>query len=219
MKGYRHTIAILVFLIGGAVPVLAGDSLSVILEAKKFAPGVATVKDGDSITICNRDPFIHLPFSYSRYNKFGNPKGIRLAPGACTTQVAHNPTAKSIVWQIRDELHSGEALNVTILSSGSRGVSGSWRITQTGNGANYGGTLRISESSGKISGSAEWDNHSRGAITGYIEGDKIWFTISYGEGLIGTYEATLNIEGGRMANGTARSNKGGAAVSWYASLQ
>ncbi len=219
MKGYRYDLAILVLLISGAVPALAGDSVSVILKGKEFSPSVATVKDGDSITICNQDPIVHLPFSYSRYNKFGNPKGIRLTPGTCTTQVAHNPTAKSIVWHIRDELHSGEALNITILSSGNRGASGSWRITQTGNGASYGGSLRISESGGKISGSAEWDNHSRGAITGYLEGDKIWFTISYGDGLIGTYEATLDIANGRMSNGSARSNKGGAAVSWYASLQ
>src|SRR5687768_12801001 len=65
-----------------------GGSISIQLRDKTFVPAEATVKAGDSITICNSDPIFHSPFSYSRYNKFGFPKGIRLAPGACTTRVA-----------------------------------------------------------------------------------------------------------------------------------
>ena len=92
-----------------------GDTISIQLRDKNFVPAEATVKAGDSITICNRDSIFHSPFSYSRYNKFGFSKGIRLAPGACTTRVARNPTKQEILVKIFDEIHAREQLTLTVL--------------------------------------------------------------------------------------------------------
>jgi hypothetical protein len=192
---------------------------SVTLQEKIFAPLELTVKDGETITICNRDPIIHLPFSYSKYNKFGSPKGVKLKPGDCMTHTVRNPTSSAIEIKIFDELHAGEKLTVTVLSAGDRGLTGTWRITQTGNGSTYTGNLRIEQSGNRISGSAEWDNHNRGSISGSFDGTRVVFTVTYGEGLVGFYEASVDVAGGRMTNGSARSNRGGAAVSWTAALQ
>jgi hypothetical protein len=200
-----------------AAPVIGQHSVS--LQEKTFSPTELTVKDGETISICNRDPFIHLPFSYSKYNKFGSPKGVKLKPGDCLTHTARNPTSAAIELKIFDELHAGEKLTVKVLPAGDRGVSGAWRITQTGNGSTYTGTLRFTQSGSQLGGSAEWDNHNRGSISGSFDGSKIIFTVTYGEGLVGFYEATVDLAGGRMTNGSARSNKGGAAVSWIAALQ
>ncbi|HEX6188075.1 MAG TPA: hypothetical protein VFZ40_08335 [Pyrinomonadaceae bacterium] len=92
-----------------------GGAISIELRNKSFVPAEARVKAGDSITICNRDSIFHSPFSYSRYNKFGFPKGIRLAPGACTTRVARNPTKQEIPFKIFDEIHAQEQLALTVL--------------------------------------------------------------------------------------------------------
>ena len=200
-----------------AVPVFGQHSVT--LQEKTFSPGALTVKDGETITICNRDPIIHLPFSYSKYNKFGSPKGVRLKPGDCRTHTARNPTSAAIEVKIFDELHAGEKLTVKVLSPGDRGVAGAWRITQSGNGSTYTGTLRFTQSGNQLNGSAEWDNHNRGSISGSFDGSKIVFTVSYGEGLVGFYDATVDLPNGRMTNGSARSNKGGAAVSWTAARQ
>src|SRR5437867_5232960 len=90
------------------------NPISIELRDKNFVPAEATVKAGDTITICNRDPFFHRPFSYSRYNKFGSPKGISLAPGACTTRVARNPTKQEILFKIFDDIHAREKLTLTV---------------------------------------------------------------------------------------------------------
>jgi plastocyanin len=212
-----RTLIIAMFLtIGSAAPVMAG-TLNITLQNKTFTPSEATVKAGDTIQICNRDPFYHSPFSYSRYNQFGSPKGVRISPGQCMTHVARNPTSESVYLKIFDELHAREKLTITVMPAGKHGLTGAWRITQTGNGSTYTGTLSITQNGGEISGSAEWDNHSHGTISGHVAGDRITFTISYGGGLIGMYEAT--VESGRMNYGSARSNKGGGAASWYAALE
>jgi hypothetical protein len=115
-----------------------------------------------------------------------------------------------------------EANEAAVLKgSGSHGggssLSGSWRIIQTGaNGARNTGVLKIRLSGNTLSGRAEWDNHAPGNISGEVEGRTIKFTIQYGGGLIGSYEAELSSQGNQMQNGEARSNKGGAVVSWQA---
>lgn len=85
------------------------------IQGKRFIPEQLTVKDGETFTICNRDPFFHSPFSYSKHNMFGDPKGIRLSPGGCTTITAKNPTAENIPFAIFDELHANEKLSITVL--------------------------------------------------------------------------------------------------------
>lgn len=97
------------------------------------------------------------------------------------------------------------------------GVSGSWRIEQTGGGRTYRGTLTIKQDGIKITGSALWDNHQQGSILGQVYQDNsVSFTISYGDGLEGYYRATLGKNGVDMVGGTAKANKGGTTVSWFA---
>jgi hypothetical protein len=98
------------------------------------------------------------------------------------------------------------------------GLSGSWRIVQTGdNGARYTGTLIIKQSGNLLSGRAEWENHTQGNISGEVQGRTIKFTVQYAGGLVGRYEAEVSSAGNQMLNGEARSNKGGGVVKWQAS--
>jgi hypothetical protein len=103
---------------------------------------------------------------------------------------------------------------------GGTGVSGSWRIVQTdARGAKYIGVLKLNMAGDELSGRADWQNHVGGNITGEVREGTIQFNIHYeGEGgLVGTYEAELSSGGDQMVNGKARSNKGGAVVTWQAS--
>lgn len=97
------------------------------------------------------------------------------------------------------------------------GISGSWRIEQNGGGKTYIGTLILNQEGIKITGTAEWDNHQKGRVSGQLyENNTVTFTIYYSEGLEGYYKATLGKNGVDMVGGTAKSNKGGATVSWSA---
>jgi hypothetical protein len=97
------------------------------------------------------------------------------------------------------------------------GISGSWRIEQNGNGRTYTGTLILMQEEIKITGTADWDNHQRGKVSGQLYGSNtLSFTIYYSDGLEGYYKATLSNDGKSMVGGTAQSNKGGATVSWTA---
>lgn len=97
------------------------------------------------------------------------------------------------------------------------GISGNWRIEQNGNGRSYKGTLILKQEGIKITGTAQWDNHQQGTISGQLyENNSVTLTIYYSDGLEGYYRATLGKNGVDMFNGTAQSNKGGATVSWSA---
>jgi len=155
---------------------LAQDTFNVTLQDKTFIPSELTIKGGDSVTICNRDTFYHNPFSYSRYNQFGNPKGIRLAPDQCTTQVASNPTDDAIQWHIFDELHANEKLIITVSSSDGRKVS-QRACTQPNVVGKY--TMQLDGySGGLLSIDSQSGNHIKGkygknetSLANTIEGD------------------------------------------------
>lgn len=211
----NYIIICLIFLAGMTTTALA-DTLNVSLRNKTFNPVEATVKDGDTITICNNDTVFHQLFSYSKHNRF---EARVLRRGDCTTLVARNPTSQRIKFDIFDDIHANEKLWLTVLPNGSGEsdnlVGTKWRIAQSGG---HTGTLEFQHQSGnKVVGAAYWDSHSRGYVSGTVDGNAIQFTIKYNDGLIGTYEATIG--NGRMYNGTARSNKGGGVVSWSASRQ
>ena len=63
---------------------------------------------------CNRDPFFHSPFSYSKHNQFGSPKGVRIAPGQCFTHIARNPTNQRIQVKVFDEIHAQEKFTLNV---------------------------------------------------------------------------------------------------------
>jgi len=100
-----------------SVPSAAANGLRILLQDKQFVPLEATVKDGDTIEICNKDRFFHSPFSFSNYNKFGSSKGMVIRPGECFTHVVRNPTNESICVKLFDEMHSSEKLLLTVLPS------------------------------------------------------------------------------------------------------
>ncbi len=98
-----------------------------------------------------------------------------------------------------------------------KAITGAWRVTQTAaNGARYTGTFRITQNGTKLSGRAEWDNHTNGEISGTVWDSGVQIIITYAEGLVGTYHADLTNGGNTMANGRATSNRGGGSVSWSA---
>lgn len=97
------------------------------------------------------------------------------------------------------------------------GISGSWRIEQNGGGKIYTGTLILKQEGIKLTGTAEWDIHQKGRVSGQLyENNQVSFTIYYADGLEGYYKATLGKNGVDMVGGTAKSNKGGPMVSWSA---
>lgn len=96
-----------------------------------------------------------------------------------------------------------------------KGITGYWRITQTGaNGSRYTGTFVVTQNGTNLAGQASWDNHSTGRISGNIFDGRVRITVTYAEGLIGTYVADLANGGTRMVGGTATSNRGGGSASW-----
>lgn len=97
------------------------------------------------------------------------------------------------------------------------GISGTWSIEQNGDGRSYRGTLILKQEGIKITGTAEWNNHQKGRVSGQLyENNGVTLTIYYSEGLEGYYRATLSNNGNLMFDGTAKANKGGTTVSWSA---
>jgi hypothetical protein len=98
-------------------------------------------------------------------------------------------------------------------------VGGAWDIRQTNaNGAKYMGTLILHQNGENLSGSVEWQNHSRGSIkNGKVTADRVKFTVTYTGGLEGYYEAKI-INGVAMGEGTSNSNKGGGTATWGAEI-
>jgi hypothetical protein len=194
--------------------------LDVTLKDKRFAPHQAFVQDGETLNICNNDTLFHKVFSMSKHNVFGGKDGVQIRPGECTSHVVQNPTNGCIPLAVFDTMHSFERLALTVLRKGGGAaecLKGSWEIVQTGGQTRYVGTLTIDGSGNTISGGALWANHSQGTIRGTLTGFSVRFSIDYGDGLVGTYSASLSDKVDQMINGSASSNKGGPAVAWQAS--
>jgi hypothetical protein len=152
--------------------------------------------------------------------------------GICNIQGAYYPSTEKLKARytdcpLRDRPINGfkvkgeDALQITepfsTLAKRVFSLSGSWRIVQTSaNGARYTGTLRITQEGPRLSGNADWENHSQGTIKGEVSGKYIIFDVQYPQGLIGSYQAELSPAGDQMLNGEARSNKGGEPVKWQA---
>lgn len=83
-------------------------------ETLVFRPNQVVATDGDGLKFCNKSGVFWSLFSYTKYNKFGKPKGLRIAPGACTTVTVHNPTDEKLAVKYFDELHSLAKLTVTV---------------------------------------------------------------------------------------------------------
>ena len=61
---------------------------------KIFVPKLMRIRAGTVVRFCNQQPFYEKPFSYSKYNKFGNdPNRISMPPGGCTTFTVQNRQA------------------------------------------------------------------------------------------------------------------------------
>jgi hypothetical protein len=84
-----------------------------------FSPAAFNAVDGDILEFCNRTKVIVKLFSLSTHNRFGEPRGLRLAPAQCASVTLHNPTGKPIVVGISDEIHSRAKLLATVLPRGS----------------------------------------------------------------------------------------------------
>src|SRR6266513_533317 len=78
----------------------APRTVELTIQDKHIQVASPAVNDGDTLKICNGEAKLyHMPFSYSRHNKFESgtrrrSKGI--PPGGCTTHVARNPTSRPI---------------------------------------------------------------------------------------------------------------------------
>ncbi len=110
---------------------------------------------------------------------------------------------------------SGEPLIMDIgpANSSNTTVDGQWKVNQH-NG--YDGTLTLQQNqSGRITGTANWNQYDNGTINGQLSGNSIEFTISYASGDYGKYTGTVTQNGIKM-NGTVLA-KNGASPSWDAS--
>lgn len=192
---------------------------------KEYVPYLTRAKPGDGIRICNKDPFFHLPFSYSKFNEFGNPKGVRIEPGKCVVSViVQNPTKVDLCVRLGDEAHSQEKAFVIVSpEDGPFSWGGTWNIVQTApKGNKFTGRMTLEQNADDlltVSGTVEWDTHTRGTVYGeIIPCTYIQFWIEYGHGLIGTYSGDLGDKGNTIEiNGTARSNAGGPTLNFTAS--
>jgi hypothetical protein len=80
----------------------------------QYAPQALTLRNGDTIRICNRDSIYHSPFSLSAYNKFN---GAQLPREQCESVTVHNPTNRTISAQLFCDIHPNEKLVLTIFGS------------------------------------------------------------------------------------------------------
>ena len=102
-----------------------------------------------------------------------------------------------------DALHSSVNIN----------VSGQWYINQY-NG--YNGTINLQQDqSGRLTGTAIWNQYENGIIEGKISGNTIEFKISYPNGDYGFYKGALTQNGAKIVNGIHNA-KNGATASWDA---
>ena len=96
-------------------------------------------------------------------------------------------------------------------------AGGAWEVQQKNvQGAVFRGTFNITQSGNQLSGTAEWQNHTNGKISGILRGEQIEMNISYLDGLIGTYKAQLSSDCRQLVNGTSTSNRGSDSAIWTA---
>lgn len=101
-------------LISGMSTVAAADTIDISLANREFSPLVTTAGAGDALRICNHDTVFHRLFSKSQHNKFGEPAGVQLKLGECTTVAVQNPTDDELRFVIMDEIHAYEKLVVWV---------------------------------------------------------------------------------------------------------
>jgi hypothetical protein len=164
---------------GGAI----SETVFRLTDTKTFVPSGATLKDGDSIKICNESPVFHHPFSKSPYNRFGNPDvgRIVLRRGECMTQVMKNPTNRSIEVHVFCEIHTSEQMTLTVRPTTVKRncdpaifnrIRGTWQ-------SNF-GPVTLQGSCDKVTGSWQQDVNAKGEITGgSFDSDTRKLTISY----------------------------------------
>lgn len=119
----------------------AADIIEVRISNVVFVPDKLTVRDGDTIRICNADGIWHKLFSYSEYNRFESSiesKGLKLLSGDCVNRIIHNPTAQPIRVLINNLIHSRGRLVLTVLpanndSSDYPNLSGNWESKERPN--------------------------------------------------------------------------------------
>lgn len=126
-------------------------------------PRQVEAKNGDVLRFCNRTDVIVSLFSISRYNRFGEPKGLRVVSGACSNVTLHNPTQIKIKVAIFSEVQ----LYVRVYANVSPGAtpaspvtwSGTWRRSEVP------GTMTLAQSGSTVTGSWTW-NDGTGKVTG-----------------------------------------------------
>jgi hypothetical protein len=91
-------------------------------------------------------------------------------------------------------------------------VSGCWQIDQSNNNSGY---LSLTQTGTAISGRSNWTTHSNGPIAGSICGASLRFSITYPEGVVGTYTATVINNGNTLDKGLTTSSTGDTAT-WTA---
>ncbi len=96
-------------------------------------------------------------------------------------------------------------------------VDGFWDVHQTNaNGQLYYGDLYINQIGDKISGQADWGNHSPGTLKGVVIGDSINFSVDYGGGLIGVYWAWFDSTGNKLIRGVSHNYRDNDSAVWVA---
>ena len=196
------------------------DVVEISLRGKTYLPHEVSAKAGDTIRICNNDTIFHRPFSMSKFNQFGNPKGIQLKPGECTTQVVQNPTKIDLCVTLSDDIHAQERGMVRVSpTGGAMSLSGSWKMVQeTPEGAKYAGNMLLVQDGPTLSGTVEWELKARARFSGHIDKcNQINFSLEYSGGMVAAYQGKLGENGLEMSDGSARSNTGSPILIWFAS--
>jgi hypothetical protein len=91
-------------------------------------------------------------------------------------------------------------------------IAGCWSINQSNAEI---GSIQFTQEGTVIGGFSNWTSHSNGHVSGTFIENKLNFTITYPEGVIGYYSATYSDIGSALINGSAKSSTGDA-VAWKA---
>jgi len=202
-----------------SLPIPPVDIVEINLIGKAYEPHEIKAKPGDTIRICNKDRIFHSPFSYTKFNQFGSPKGLQIKPGECVSLIVQNPTKTDLCVQLRDEIHSMEK-GIVVVSPEGGGFSwaGSWNIQQTASdGTKYTGKMTLEQVGSVLSGTLDWGIRIKVKLNGHIEEcNHIRFSVDYGGGLAALYEGTLLDTGIEITDGTVLSNTNGPKLMWSA---
>jgi hypothetical protein len=178
-------------------------------------PGEVSAEDGDEVRICNKSSVISSIFSPSKYNRFGNPTGVRVGKGACVSVTVHNPTADPLRVVIASEIQSFARVLVNVAPAGCEqwDVTGTWTTIQSNR---YRVTWKFTQSGTTITGTGVLPaaDASAGGYTGTvgqlvkgkITGDRLdvvvqWPKRTDGSVIRGEYVGTVK-KGGAENRGT-----------------